>query len=303
MALSLGVLSRNREFFPTAQLLSELDQMNDVSGLYLSTQYISPLISPSNVDALFATQSLRSISGVIPRIGRSQTEIGILCLQQFELMEIPMTLSPQALFISRDKFRCYQVLKGIGGIKFPKTILVSNSYMFKKLIAPFKFPIVIKIPDATQGLGTILVTNRRVAQEIIEALFLRYNTPIMIQEYLRKNTSNTKQLTEDIRVLVVGDLILGAMRRIAPQGEWRTNYSQGAICKPYQLETEIQELIHQIVNIIGIEVAGIDLFPTDKGIYVLEVNACPGWKAFEETYPHIRVAKNIIEYLIAKIRC
>lgn len=301
MTLSLGVLSRNREFFPTAQLLNELSQMDDASGVYLSPQYVTPLISPSTADALFATQSLKSLSGIIPRIGRSQTEIGILCLQQFELMEIPTTLSSQALFIARDKFRCYQVLSRIKGLTFPKTVLVSNSYMFEKLIAPFKFPIVIKIPNATQGVGTILATNRRVAQEIIEALFLRYNAPIMIQEFLQKGSPNSKLSSEDIRILVVGDRVLGAMRRTAPKGEWRTNYAQGAICNPYQLEPETQELIYQIVELIGIEVAGIDLYPTEKGIYVLEVNACPGWKAFEQVYPKICVAKNIIEYIIAKV--
>jgi ribosomal protein S6--L-glutamate ligase len=92
------------------------------------------------------------------------------------------------------------------------------------------------------------------------------------------------------------------MKRVAPKGEWRTNFALGAQCETYQLSSEDEELVHQIAERIGIEVAGIDLFPTQNGSYVLEVNACPGWKAFEMANPEINVAKKIIDYLLTKIR-
>jgi ribosomal protein S6--L-glutamate ligase len=92
------------------------------------------------------------------------------------------------------------------------------------------------------------------------------------------------------------------MKRIALKGEWRTNYAQGATCTEYKLGSEEEELIYQIIKRIGIEVAGIDLFPTPEGMYVLEVNACPGWKALESVHPKIDIAKKIVDYLIQKIR-
>jgi ribosomal protein S6--L-glutamate ligase len=299
--MNLGVLSKNREFFPTTQLLEEIGRRNNTHGIFLSSRFVSPLVNNTIVDALFANQSLKSLDGIIPRIGRTQTEIGLLCLQHFELMGIPTTISSQALFLARDKFRCYQAIHQVPGVQLPKTVLISNSYMFDKLMESFKFPVVIKIPNATQGLGTILAPSRRVALEIIEALFLRYSTPIMVQEYLQGVSPDAKDLIEDIRVLVVGDTILGAMRRIAPKGEWRTNYAQGATCVAHELNKEDQELVLRIVERIGIEVAGIDLFPTKEGLFVLEVNACPGWKAFEQAQSKINVAKNIIDYILMKI--
>ena len=300
--MNLGVLSKNRDYFPTTQLLDEIERREDTYGVFLSSRFVSPLVNNSIIDALFANQSLKSLDGIIPRIGSSQTEIGLLCIQQFELMEIPTTISTQALFIARDKFRCYQALCQLPGIQLPKTVLISNSYMLDKLMENFKFPVVVKIPNATQGVGTILAPSRRVAQEIIEALFLRYNSPIMVQEYLRGISHDSTDLIEDIRALVVGRTILGAMRRIAPKGEWRTNYAQGATCVQHKLNTEEQELVLRIVDRIGIEIAGIDLFPTEKGLFVLEVNACPGWKAFEMANPKIHVAKSIVDYILMKIR-
>ncbi|MHA2244770.1 MAG: ATP-grasp domain-containing protein [Candidatus Hodarchaeales archaeon] len=300
--MNLGVLSKNRDYFPTTQLLDEIERREDTYGVFLSSRFVSPLVNNSIIDALFANQSLKSLDGIIPRIGRSQTEMGLICLQQFELMEITTTISTQALFIARDKFRCYQTLCKVPGIQLPKTVLINNSYMLDKLMENFKFPVVVKIPNATQGVGTILAPSRRVAQEIIEALFLRYNSPIMVQEYLRGISHDSTDLIEDIRVLVVGRTILGAMRRIAPKGEWRTNYAQGATCVQHKLNTEEQELVLRIVDRIGIEIAGIDLFPTKKGLYLLEVNACPGWKAFEMANPKIHVEKRIVDYILTKIR-
>ncbi len=299
--MNLGVLSKNREYFPTSQLLDEMDH-RDINGVFLSTRFVSPIIDSSDIDALLGNQTLKALAGIIPRIGRSQTDIGLICLQQFELMKIPTTISSEALFLVRDKFRCYQALSDIPGILLPKTMLISNSYMFDKLMTSFKFPVVVKLPNATQGAGTILAPSRRGAKEIIDALFLRYDTPIMVQEYLKGSTQDTTDRIEDIRVLVVGNTILGSMRRIAPKGEWRTNYAQGATCVPHKLSEEDQELVLHIVERVKIEVAGIDLYPTDDGQYLLEVNACPGWKAFEIAHPKIRVAKSIVDYIIAKIR-
>lgn len=299
--MNLGVLSKNREYFPTTQLLAEMDQ-RDINGVFLSTRFISPLIDSSDIDAFLGNQTLKALAGIIPRIGRSQTDIGLIILQQFELMNIPTTISSKALFLVRDKFRCYQALSDIPGILLPKTMLISNSYMFDKLMTSFKFPIVIKLPNATQGAGTILAPSRHGAKEIIDALFLRYDTPVMVQEYLRGSSQDTPDQIEDIRVLVVGNTILGSMRRIAPKGEWRTNYAQGATCIPHKLSEEDQELVLRIIERVKIEVAGIDLYPTHKGLYLLEVNACPGWKAFEIAHPKIRVAKSIVDYIITKIR-
>ena len=301
MSPTLGVLSKNREFHPTKELLTAINKFNDLSGIFLSTHHIAPLIDRSAFDIFLGGQSLKQLGGIIPRIGFTQTEFGMLCLSQFELMGIPTTLSAQALYNVRDKFRCHQLLSCLPQVHIPTTALIKTSALLDKVLRPFKFPMVIKIPTATQGVGTILASSPQSAQEIIEALFLRYNDPIILQEYLKPPSSDINRPIEDLRVLVVGDEILGAMGRVAPPGQWRTNYAQGALCKPARLTSEHEELVHQIVTRTGIEIAGVDLFPTDKGLVLLEVNACPGWKAFEQTFPHIKVAKKIIDYLLLKI--
>ncbi|MFW9855475.1 MAG: RimK family alpha-L-glutamate ligase [Candidatus Thorarchaeota archaeon] len=302
MSPVLGVLSKNREYHPTQELLTAIDKMADISGIFLSTQHVIPFIDGSRSDIYLGGQSLRSLAGIIPRIGFTQTAFGLICLRQFEIMGIPSTLSSQALHLVRNKFRCYQVLTHLPNLLLPTTAIIDSSGMLDKALQPFQFPIVIKIPSATQGVGTILASNQQSAREIIEALFLNFQFPIILQEYLTPPLFRRNGAIEDMRVLVVGDEVLGAMRRVAPQGQWRTNYAQGAQCEPTRLTSEEEELVSQIVTLTGIEIAGIDLYPTDAGLALLEVNACPGWKAFEQTYPQIKVAKKIIDYLLLKIR-
>ncbi len=217
-------------------------------------------------------------------------------------MDIPSTLSAEALFLSRDKFRCYQTISKIKGVQLPKTILINNAFQIDQLLKAFKFPLVIKLPDATQGSGTLLAYNSKAAEEIIESLFMRSSEPIMIQEYLQTGPPHKAPPSADIRVFSIGNEIIGSMKRTALTGEWRTNFALGANCEAYTLSTEDEELVHQIVERIKIEVAGIDLFPTPNGMYVLEVNACPGWKAFEIANPNINVAEKIVDYLMTKIR-
>ena len=302
MVKQIGVLSKSKEYFPTTQLLNEINQHNNVSGVFISTQYVFPSINSSVADALFVNQSLNPLIGVIPRIGRTQTDLGLLILKNFELMHLSSTLTSEALYLSRDKFRCFQALSSIPGIRLPKTVLVNNAYQLAELLNTFKFPIVIKIPNSSRGTGTILAPNPKIAEDIIETLFIRSPMPIMIQELLKNEQKGKKIAPVDIRVLYVGDQIIGSMKRIASKGEWKTNYAQGAVCEQYKLQHENEELIHQIVKRLGIEVAGIDLFPTQEDLFVLEVNACPGWKAFEMVHPNINVAQLIVDYLMTKIR-
>ncbi len=302
MVRQIGVLSKNKEYFPTSKLIAEIDKLEHISGVFLATQYVFPQISTKKIDLLFANQSLQRLLGIIPRIGRTQTSQGLICLRHFELMEIPSTLTADALYISRDKFRCFQTLKSIPNVKIPKTVLINNTYQIDRLLETFEFPLVIKITDSTQGSGTLLAQHAKNAIEVIESLFIRASEPIMLQEYLHNEKTSKKGSPIDIRVFVVGEEILGGMKRVASAGEWRTNFAQGARCEEYSLTSEDEELIHHISQKIGIEVAGIDLFPTPEGMYFLEVNACPGWKAFQQVHPKINVAEKIVNYLMAKIK-
>jgi RimK family alpha-L-glutamate ligase len=103
----------------------------------------------------------------------------------------------------------------------------------------------------------------------------------------------------DVRVLTVGGRVVGAMRRWA-QG-WRTNLAQGGHPEPLQLPREWAEMALRAAEAVGAEVAGVDLLPGRDGrVYVLEVNAIPGWRGLAQV-TGLDIAACIVDHMVRRI--
>ena len=76
----------------------------------------------------------------------------------------------------------------------------------------------------------------------------------------------------DLRVLVAGDVVVGAVRRVAAPGEWRTNVALGAVRKKAVPPPAAAALAIAAAAAIGGDLVGVDLLPLDDGWTVLEVN-------------------------------
>jgi RimK family alpha-L-glutamate ligase len=85
----------------------------------------------------------------------------------------------------------------------------------------------------------------------------------------------------DLRVIIAGSRMVGAVERIAQPGEWRTNVSLGAARRQVDPPDEAVRLAVAAVRAIGAEFVGVDLLPTNEGYIVLEVN---GAVEFDRTY-------------------
>ncbi len=77
----------------------------------------------------------------------------------------------------------------------------------------------------------------------------------------------------DLRIVVAGGQVVGAVRRVAAQGEWRTNVALGARREPVQPPPDAGAIAVAAAGAIGGALVGIDLLPADVGTWVvLEVN-------------------------------
>jgi RimK family alpha-L-glutamate ligase len=101
----------------------------------------------------------------------------------------------------------------------------------------------------------------------------------------------------DTRVLVIGGRVRAAMQRIAGN-DWRTNVAQGGTPQRVVLSPSETELAIRAAEAVGCPVAGVDLLPGPNGrLYVIEVNAVPGWRALAPTCG-IDVAAAIVQFLV-----
>ncbi len=100
----------------------------------------------------------------------------------------------------------------------------------------------------------------------------------------------------DLRAFVLGGEVIAAMRRRA-NGGWRTNVAQGGSAEPVQLTAEQADLAVRAAEAVGALVAGVDLLPGPAGeIYILEVNAVPGWRALAPL-TGVDIAARLLSYV------
>jgi ribosomal protein S6--L-glutamate ligase len=215
--MKIGVLSRNSEFWATSEIMKALRNKN-AEPIYLHTPKIHLTLEDEKVDAVFNKMSLSRLDAVIPRVGRSLTQLGIMLLRQLELMEIPSTLSTFGLMIARNKYLALQTLHA-AGVKIPASVLIATRNRSEETMEYMSPPLVMKLLSGTQGVGVMLVRDVKEAGPIIDTLS-ELQQIICLQKYLPNPG-------EDIRVFRTGKEVVGAMRRKAAPHEWRSNIHMG----------------------------------------------------------------------------
>lgn len=100
------------------------------------------------------------------------------------------------------------------------------------------------------------------------------------QSFVQQFLEERDDRPSDIRVYVVGDEIVGAMRRYAPAGDWRTNVALDGEVEGVtdELGPEPRRLAREATQVLGLDVTGVDLLSIDGAWYLLEVNATAGFK-------------------------
>jgi len=76
----------------------------------------------------------------------------------------------------------------------------------------------------------------------------------------------------DLRVVVAGGRVVGAARRVAAPGEWRTNVALGGRCEPAAPPPLARALALAAAAAIRADFVGVDLLPTSTGYVIAELN-------------------------------
>jgi ribosomal protein S6--L-glutamate ligase len=246
-------------------------------------------IEKQNPMVLYQGRKLDYFDAVIPRIGASVTFYGAAVVRQFEMMKVFTAVESQALIRSRDKLRSLQILSR-AGLGLPKTIFMDYTRDTEGLIeAVGGAPVVIKLLEGTQGLGVVLAENKKAAQSVIEA-FHGLKTRIIVQEFIKEAKG------ADIRAFIVNGEVVGAMRRQAKEGEFRSNLHRGGTATVVKLDRHEKHAAVTAAKKMGLGVAGVDLLPSKRGPLILEVNSSPGLEGIEGA-TKLDIAGKIIQYM------
>jgi ribosomal protein S6--L-glutamate ligase len=250
-------------------------------------------IGPDGVSIRSAGRLFAPPVAVLPRLGPGNYENGIAMLDHLEASGVPVCNSGPAIYVAHDTFKTLLVLRH-AGLKVPRTarlLSLKDLKIARKLIpGP---PWILKTFTGAMGIGTMLM-NRVDQLEAVAATLWALGQPILMQEYLRSKD----ETIADIRSLVIGDRIFGAIRRRALSGEFRANVHRGGTPEAVELSGNESKIALKAARAIGLHIAGIDWIVTRDGPVLLEVNATPGFQGFEEATGK-DAAGGIIDYAMS----
>ncbi|NBV42798.1 RimK family alpha-L-glutamate ligase, partial [bacterium] len=270
--MKIGLLSRNARLYSSRRLIQA------IRGSGHDPVIIDPLqclVSVNPMSLRYRQRRFPVVDVVIPRIGAFGNSIVLAIVRQLELMGVPVLNSSQAIAIARDKLATLQVLSS-ASIPVPGTMFSVDEGHVDRMVDTLGTPLVLKALDGMQGAGVVLGETVRSIPSIID-WFRVSRADFIAQEFIPESAGT------DIRILVVDGQVVAAMRRQGVETEFRSNLHRGGTAEPVVATPIEMEIAVRAAEVVGLNLAGVDILRTDRGPMVMEVNASPGLEGIEST--------------------
>lgn len=232
---------------------------------------------PEHIDVLFE----RSIS----------YSRGLYISRIFEAHGIPVVNSSAVAERCGDKYITSQILT-THGIPTPRVLMAFDEESALRAIEAMGYPCVMKPVVGSWGRLLAKVENREMAEALIEhKATLGVNHQIFyIQEYINKPG-------RDIRAFVVGDQTICAIYRSSEN--WITNTARGAVATNCPVTDEIADICQRAARAVGAGLLALDLFETDTGLTVNEINHTMEFRNSIAT-TGVNIPQKMIEYVLSQ---
>lgn len=229
---------------------------------------------------------------LLPRLGAESSYFALAIIRQLEKLGVYICNSTNAIESVRDKMLLSQLLAQ-SKLPFPKTMLVKFPVPVSVVEREIGFPLVIKNTSGARGIGIHLCESIRYFGDLMDLIATHSGSHQMIlQQFISESYGR------DLRILVLGERVIGCMQRIA-NNSFKANYSLGGRVESYQLTPEIENLAIDCAKLFNLDFAGIDLLFSSEGFKVCEANSSPGFKGMEEATGQ-DIAKQILNYVIER---
>jgi RimK family alpha-L-glutamate ligase len=257
---------------------------------WLDPQHFDLLIDAGESRTYYKSRLYEPPQAFVARSGSDTTMFARAIIGQMEATPGTLVVNSSAsIMAARDKLLAHQHLAS-AGVPCPRTVLARQPSDVGKMVRVVGGPpVILKLLAGTHGKGVMLGRDMDEIQASLETVWA-LNETLLIQEYIDHAPGT------DIRVLVVGGRVLGAMKRTAKLGRFRANVHQGATVEAYPLSDRLEWLALQAARVLGLDIAGVDLMETRDGFTVIEVNSAPGFEGFEKATGR-NVASDMLRYV------
>jgi RimK family alpha-L-glutamate ligase len=231
---------------------------------------------------------------ILARTGSGTGYFNLSVLRQFERLNVPTLPNSAAIEASKDKMYANQILAQ-AGLPIPKTMLTRfpcKAELVEKVVG---FPCVLKVVTGSHGKGVYLCENAKQFEDLSELVSsIDFKNSMIIQEYIKESEGR------DLRVIVIGGRVVGAMQRKSTDGSFKANISRGGQGESYDVDDQMELLAIQTAKVLDLDIAGVDLLFHNDGYRICEANSSPGFQGFEKALG-INIPQRVFDYV--KFRC
>ena len=223
----------------------------------------------------------------------------IAAARRIERHGIPVFNCAEAIRVCDNKAETADALAR-AGLPIPRTLTAPMTYetvgypdtdFVKRAAAELGLPMIIKECYGSFGEQVYLVATVEEAQAAVRRIGAR---PFLFQAFVDTSFGT------DVRVNVVGDRAVCAMRRTGQKGDFRSNIAHGGAGEAYALSEKEERIAVAAAQAVKADFAGVDLLFGKDGPLVCEVNSNPH---FTGTYKHtgINLATRVFDHILSKI--
>jgi ribosomal protein S6--L-glutamate ligase len=210
-------------------------------------------------------------------------------LGRLEAAGVRVVNRPRSLEAAIDKYLSTALLEA-AGLPVPPTIVCQSAAQASEALAALGGDAVLKPLFGSEGKGLERLRSGEAADARCRDLESR-GTVLYLQRFV-------DHPGHDFRLFVLGERVLCGMQRTARDG-WITNVARGGRAGPLDVTPELEALALRSARAVGTDVCGVDVLPDRDGkLWVLEVNAVPGWRALAAV-SGVDVAREVVRFVLA----
>lgn len=232
--------------------------------------------------------AVSGLGALLPRVGNWRPDSVLAVLGALRGLAVPSLNEPEAIRTGRDHWRTSCALAA-AGLPHPATLTGADpEALAATAAAVLGFPCVVKQRHSRRGVGVIACANAAELDAVLDSLW-RIGDEVVVQRFCPPGGVSR-------RLLVLRGEVLGAAEHRAPAGEFRANAARGATVRAVAADERVRDLAVCATRVVGLEFAGVDLFPDGERWIVGEVNPSPGWTHFARA-TGVPVAARLVDAL------
>ena len=287
--MNVGIITvRDREYHPNRRLIEAAVEQSH-RAMLIHPYRVWPCLDKGK-PILVGQPNIKQIDVILPRQGATVGDSCLALIRHLSLMGIPIVNDLNSIRLAKNQFMTLMALAE-AGVNVPDTVFVNSAQGFHDALVHLGgFPVVVKQTSNRQGAGVVLLENDRSAHSVIHD-HLDKRKGLLVQRFIHPKGR------QDIRVLVVGGKIAGAIELWPREGDFRANIHLSGKSRPKDLSHGLENIALKATEAIGLDIAGVDLILDQDGkINVIEVNYSPGFRGMESS-TGLNIAGRIVNYL------